>query len=158
MPIRSWSVLLLLAAAAGCAGDRRPAEKTGRTVVAVYTDVDGVCFSADGANYARFTDFLEREENVALTSAQLQNLVEALEREGLFREKNRAQSPKSREVPPAIFRICVVAPGRSKECVLLCEAGSQVPAKYREILKGLPLTRIPAALARFLDLNQHCEK
>src|SRR5438309_5663286 len=97
--------LALLAVLAGCAtGDRsRPPLRLGRTVVAVYTDIDGVSFSTDGSNYARFTDFLEREENVPLTPAQLSNLVDALEREGFFREKSRELSRKGGSVAPAVF-------------------------------------------------------
>jgi len=151
--------LALLAALAGCqsAEKSRPPSKPGQTVVAVYTDIDGVSFSSDGATYARFTDFLEREENVRVTPGQLSSLVDALDREGFFKEKNRELAGKSRQVAPAIFRICVAAPGRSKECVFLCESGANVPARYREIFSTLPLQRIPASLDRFLKMNGQCD-
>jgi hypothetical protein len=64
---------------------------------------------------------------------------------------------KSRKVPPAQFRICVASPGRSKECLFLCEKGLNVPAKFREILSVLPLPQQPAALVRFFALNKQCD-
>jgi hypothetical protein len=158
MSTRLAAVLALAALLGGCAGDRRQPVHPGRSVIAVYTDVDGVSFSADGANYARYTDFLEREENVALSQVQVMNLIDALERQGFFREGAPVMSSKSRSVPPAAFRICVASPGRSKEAVYFCETGSQVPVKYREIFSNLPLAKVPYALDKFLKLNQTCDK
>lgn len=158
MPTRLAAALALLAVLAGCAGERRQPGRPGRSVVAVYTDVDGVSFSSDGSNYARYTDFLEREENVELAPAQVANLIDALERQGFFKEGPLERSPKARSVPPAVFRICVASPGRAKEVVFLCEAGSQVPKKYREIFSNLPLMKVPYALDKFLKLNETCDK
>lgn len=157
--LRGAAVLLLAATIAGCAGDRRPSSPGGRIVIAVYTDIDGVCFSSDGSNYARFTDFLEREENVSLSPAQMSNLLEALDRQGFFKEKNRELTAAGRSATPSVFRVCVAAPGgKSKECVFYHEAGSQVPLKYREIFRNLPLAQVPKALERFLQLNQQCDR
>jgi len=143
-----------LLAAPGCqAGEKRPQERPGRTIVALYTDIDGVSFSTDGAPYSRYTDFLEREETVQLTAVQLANLLDALEREGFFREQGRRPSTKGRPVPEAIFRICVASPTNSRECVFLFEKGANVPARYREIFATLPIARRPAALDRFLKMN-----
>jgi hypothetical protein len=154
-----WAVLLALALLQGCASGEKKNRTTalGRTIVAVYTEVEGVSFSTNGAPYARFTDFIDREECFVLSLDEVTKIIDSLDREGFFKEKNREIVGKSRKVPPAQFRICVASPGRSKECLFLCEKGLNVPAKLREIFSVLPLPRQPAALERFFALNKQCD-
>jgi hypothetical protein len=142
----------------GCVSGESPAPaRAGRIVVAVYTDVDGASFSTDGNVYARYTDFLDREECVRLSAGELTSLVASLDRTGFFAEIPRVPSRKTPSVPRAAFRICVASPGRSGECVFFCDKGLNVPAKYREIFAGLALPQRPAALDRFLKLNAECD-
>lgn len=163
IPLRAGAIgLAILALLQSCQpGEKRRARSpspAARIVVAVYTEVDGVSFSTDGSPYARFTDFLEREQCIRLTETEMGTLVDALQREGFFRETDRVLTGKARSASPAVFRICVAAPGRSKECVFLCEHGLQVPAPYRDIFSTLPIPRIPGPLDRFLQLNVQCDR
>ena len=151
--------ILILGALQGCFPGESPSPaRAGRTVVAVYTDVDGVSFSTDGSVYARYTDFLDREECVRLSAGELSSLVAALDRTGFFAETPRVPSRKLPTVPRAAFRICVASPGLNGECVFFCDKGLNVPAKYREVFSSLALSSRPAALERFLKLNRECDE
>ncbi|MBI3854213.1 MAG: hypothetical protein HY293_00830 [Planctomycetes bacterium] len=161
MPRRAAMLLLGLSILQACApGEKRGRGPSllGRTIVALYTEVEGVSFSTDGEPYARFTDFIDREECRRLTLDEVTKIIDSLEREGFFKESNRALTGRSRSQPPAQFRICVASPGRSKECLFLCEKSLNVPLRYREIFETLPMSVKPAALERWLSLNQHCER
>lgn len=149
---------LVLAVLQGCYPGESPAPaRAGRTVVAVYTDVDGVSFSTDGNVYARYTDFLDREDCVRLTAGELASLVASLQRTGFFSEAPRIPSRTAPNVPPAAFRICVASPGLNGECVFFADKGLNVPAKYRDIFAGLALQFRPPGLERFLKLNQEAD-
>jgi hypothetical protein len=71
---------LALALLLGCGpGERRRTSSSmGRSVVAIYTEVEGVSFSTDGAPYARFTDFIEREECVKVSLDEVLKLIDRL--------------------------------------------------------------------------------
>lgn len=148
-------MVLSLSLLQGCSGEKRKYGSTlGRTVVAIYTEVEGVSFSTDGAPYARFTDFIEREECLKFTKDEVIKIIDGLEREGFFKEKNRHFSRTTRETLPAQFRICIASPERSKEVMFLCEKGSNVPARYREIFAKFPLEAMPPAMQRWLKMNE----
>lgn len=157
-PMRRAAILLALLA--GCApGERRPAPPgPGRTVVAIYTEVEGVSFSTDGEPYARFTDFIDREECIRMSREEVMKIVDALEREGLFKEENRKLKGVSRVKPPVQFRICIASPEKTKEILFLCALDQNVPDRYRQVLAGIPMSARPPTLEKFLLLNKDMDR
>jgi hypothetical protein len=145
---------LALLQACGPGEKRKYGSATARTVVAIYTDVEGVSFSTDGLPYARFTDFIEREECLTFSRDEILKIIDGLEREGFFKEKNRHFSRTTRDTLPVQIRICVASPERSKEVMFLCEKGSNVPVRYREVFAKFPMGSHPQALQRWMKTSE----
>lgn len=154
------AAVLLLALAAGCApGEkRRTPSALGRTVVAIYTEVEGVSFSTDGEPYARFTDFIDREECIRMSLEDITKIIDSLEREGFFKEESRKLKGVSRVKPPMQFRICIASPEKSKECLFLSALDQNVPPKLRDVLAAIPMSQRPSALEKFLLLNREIDR
>jgi hypothetical protein len=138
--------LLALARLQGCAaGEKRSRTPSlGRSVVAVNSEIEGVSFSTDGAPYARFTDFIDREECLVLSVDEVARIIDHLEREGFFKEKNRGIAG---EVPQGASRAVPYLRGLPRPVEGMPLPVREGPERPRQISRDA-LGPAPAAAAR----------
>ena len=125
------ALLVLGLAAVGCAAP--DPDRVDR--IALYSGVDGVCYSTTAVKHGRFPRFPLHEQGVVLDAVRLEELFAGLEVAGFFQETGRPLPPYS--LPPMCFRMCAVRRGVGHECTFYHRRGYQVPERYLELFDAL---------------------
>ncbi|MBF0244377.1 MAG: hypothetical protein HQL31_03795 [Planctomycetes bacterium] len=148
-------ILVFLPLLSGC-GENIEGQQKSYPQVAIYNQVDGVCFSLDGTRYGEYPHHLKREIPVKSTGPLLEKLIRELDAQGFFTEEDVA--PKFVPFPPITHKICVRTEKKERTRTFWYCKDYGVPEKYLVILEALAPDNCPDIFKKFLDDNRKLER